>query len=418
MRIAVVGAGIAGLVASHVLSRRHQVTLFEAEATAGGHANTVAISDNGRQRPVDTGFIVFNRENYPLLSRFFEYLNVPNHQSDMSFSVSCEKTNFEYSGTSMNGFFSQRQNIMNPKHWMLLADILRFNSQAEHWFRERADPQLTVAQFIRECPVGKSFAEYYLLPLGSSLWSCHPRRFERFPMKFVIEFLKNHAMLQVRHRPQWLTVAGGSRCYVNAVTSQLPAGLLRLQKRVDRVVPRKGGVDVFWNGSNSAAFDEAVLATHADTSLDLVDKADEEENEALGSFPYQDNQVCLHTDTKVLPRNRRAWSSWNYRISNHSNKATSITYNMNMLQGIESDKTFCVSLNQLHALDPQKVRYRTTYRHPVFQPGRDHIQSQHSKFVRRRGVSYCGAYWGYGFHEDGVRSALSVCQAFDVDPEF
>ena len=244
MRIAVVGAGIAGLVASHVLARRHQVTLFEAEATAGGHANTVAINDNGRQRPIDTGFIVFNRENYPLLTRFFEYLNVPNHQSDMSFSVSCEKTNFEYSGTSMNGFFSQRQNIMNPKHWMLLADILRFNSQAEHWFRERADPSLTVAQFIRECPLGKSFAEYYLLPLGSSLWSCHPRRFERFPMKFVIEFLKNHAMLQVRHRPQWLTVAGGSRCYVNAVTSQLPAGLLRLQNTVDRVVPRKGGVDV------------------------------------------------------------------------------------------------------------------------------------------------------------------------------
>ena len=418
MRIAVVGAGIAGLVASHVLSRRHQVTLFEAEATAGGHANTVAINDNGRQRPIDTGFIVFNRENYPLLTRFFEYLNVPSSQSDMSFSVSCDKSGLEYSATSMNAFFSQRENLIRPTHWKLLADILRFNLRAEHWLRERDDGQLTVAQFLRECPLGKSFAAHYFFPLGSSLWSCQPHQFEQFPIKFVIEFLKNHAMLQVRHRPQWLTVAGGSRCYVNTVIFQLPSGSVRLQKTVDRVVPTKDGVDVFWNGSNSAEFDEVVLATHADTSLNLVDNADEEEKEALGSFPYQDNQICLHTDTQVLPKNRSAWASWNYRISDDVTKAANITYNMNMLQGIESDKTFCVSLNQLDALDPEKVIYRTTYRHPVFQPGRDQIQSQHSRFLRRRGVSYCGAYWGYGFHEDGVRSALSVCQAFDMDPAF
>lgn len=413
-----VGAGISGLVATQILSNRHNVALFEAGDQAGGHANTVVVNDAGIGRAIDTGFIVYNRIHYPVLTRFLNFLDISEHASDMSFSVRCDKSGLEYNGSSLNGLFVQRRNIFNPVFWRFLSDILKFNRNAENMLQSDKFLNLTVNDFIYHNPYSEALALYYLLPLGSSLWSCDADRLGEFPLQFVLDFLKNHAMLQVRARPKWLTIAGGSRRYVDAVVSRLPTHTLRLTSSVKRVIPRQRNVELVMSDGHREIFDEVILATHADTSLSLVDGIDDDERQALNTFPYVSNQVSLHTDESVLPKNKKAWASWNYRIRKHAGYSGRVTYNMNRLQGIESEKTFCVSLNQSDGIDPNQVIYKTYYRHPAFRHGRQVVQGAHSEFIRRRGISYCGAYWGYGFHEDGARSALTVCQAFDSEPLF
>ena len=412
MKIAIIGTGISGLTAAYMLHREHDVHVFEANNYIGGHTNTILVKEGNNKIPVDTGFIVFNKSNYPNLCRLFDVLNIESRESDMSFSVHCEKTGLEYNGSDLNRVFSQRRNILNPAFWKMLKEIMRFNDESPATLRDGLDDTVTVAEFAKKNKYSEKFIEYYLIPLGASLWSSPASQFRQFPIKFVLEFLDNHCMLQVNDRPQWLTVTGGSYQYIEPLTEGFREKIY-LNKGVNSVTRKNNQVELVLSDGKTELFDEVILATHADTSRGLVKNIEPEENNMLKLFKYQFNEAILHTDTRVLPDNKRAWASWNYRIPATENNHAAVSYNMNMLQGLESEKTYSVSLNQSAQIDPDKIIRRIHYHHPIFQPGRDFAQSQHDKLIRRRGISYCGAYWGYGFHEDGVRSALALCAAYD-----
>ncbi|NKB35649.1 MAG: NAD(P)-binding protein [Gammaproteobacteria bacterium] len=416
MKIAIIGSGISGLTAAYTLNRKHEISVFEANNYIGGHTNTVDVHEQGTGRviPVDTGFIVFNEKNYPNLCRLFNVLGVESRESDMSFSVHCQKSGLEYNGTDLNRIFSQRRNLVEVPFLIMLRDILRFHKQAPIALQRDISDSISVDEFARINSYGHRFVEHYLVPLGASLWSCPAEKFRQFPIRFVLEFLNNHCMLQVDNRPQWRTVKGGSREYIEPLTATF-SGRIQLNTVVKKVRRRAGYVLVCFADGSEQTFDEVILATHADQSLSLVDDIDEEERNILEKFPYQDNEVVLHTDTDLLPKHKRTWASWNYRIPEDQREHACLTYNMNMLQGIESEKTYCVSLNQTADIDESSVIRKINYHHPVFLPGRDIAQKEQHKLIQRRGLSYCGAYWGYGFHEDGVRSALAVCNAFNLE---
>ncbi|MBT8445773.1 MAG: FAD-dependent oxidoreductase [Gammaproteobacteria bacterium] len=412
MRIAVVGAGISGLTAAYTLSRRHRVQVFEAGNYAGGHTNTVDIEEGARTLAIDTGFIVFNRHNYPCFSTLLDTLGVGSRPTSMSFSVHCERTGLEYNGSSPDQLFAQRRNLLRPAFYRMLADIRRFNATAPRQLRGGLSDTVTVNAYARQEGYSRPFMEYYLLPLGAALWSCDTARFGEFPMRFALEFFDNHRMLQIKDRPQWLTVQGGSRSYIDPLTEPF-RGNIHLDRPVSRIVRGARGVTVEFAGGASEAFDEVIVATHADTALRLVNATDAVESALLRHFPYQNNDVVLHTDTRLLPDRRRAWGSWNYRIG-ADNGLSTVTYNMNMLQGLDSERTYCVSLNQTEKIAPAHILRRFSYAHPLFVPGRDSAQRRHEELIRRNGISYCGAYWGFGFHEDGVKSGLAVANAFDM----
>ena len=421
MDIAIVGAGISGLAAARSLARRHRVTVFEAASRIGGHTNTVSVPDDGRYLAVDTGFIVFNRPNYPNLCRLFDELGVASRDSDMSFSVSCERTGLEYNGSGFNALFAQRRNLVRAGHWRMLADILRFHRHAPRRLAPTLDDRETVSEFVRRHRYSEAFTERYLLPLGASLWSASGRQFSHFPVRFVIEFLHNHRMLQVDHRPRWKTVAGGSSTYLKPLTAPFRDRIhlscpVRAVRRFGGLGGRKAGVEIELT-SGTERFDEVVLACHADQARRLVHDADPLEADLLSYFPYGENEAVLHTDESFLPRTKAAWASWNYRIpaDGQSLNRVSVTYNMNRLQGLESERTYCVTLNPQREPDPTKTIARFSYQHPLFKPGRHEAQRRHPDLIRRRGISYCGAYWGYGFHEDGLASGLRISDAYDLD---
>lgn len=415
--IAVIGAGVSGLVAACVLSQKHNVTVFERTPRPGGHAQTTIVTDQGRSVAIDTGFIVFNQPNYPLLCRLFDMLDVRTQASNMSFSVHCEESGFEYNGTNLNQFFSQRKNLLKPNVWNMLRDILRFNRGSVETLRGNLSDQITVGEFLQKGGYSDQFLRNYLLPLGASIWSCHETDFRKFPIRFVIEFLGNHGLLQLTNRPKWRTVSGGSYTYVSKLQDLLGSSL-RLNAAVQSVERTKRGVSVNWNDNQTETFNEVIMATHADTSMATIINPDEEELETLKAFPYGENEGCLHTDTQTLPKNKRAWASWNYRLPRERQEGVSISYNMNLLQNLDTSRTYCMSLNQKDSIDRKHVVQSMRFRHPIFRTGRQNAQKNHKALLRRKGISYCGAYWGYGFHEDGIRSALSVCKAFEVEPSF
>lgn len=413
MRIAIIGGGISGMTAAYYLSRRHDITLFEASDYIGGHANTALVRESSRTLPVDTGFIVFNEHNYPGLCRLFDELEVEAINTDMSFSVHCESSGLEYNGTSLNKLFVQRKNLFNFSFLYMLKDISRFNKEAIRDMQQGLDDTITVENYARQNNYSEVFIEQYLVPLGASLWSSPAERFRQFPILFVIEFLNNHCMLQVNGRPRWKTVKGGSKEYVKKLTASY-ADRIQLNQPVQRISRRNGKIEVETRNNSTEEFDEAIVCCHSDQALQLLGQADETERGILEQFQYQQNEVVLHTDTSVLPMKKDAWASWNYRIPQAQQDHVSVTYNMNSLQSIESNQTYCVSLNQTRHIDKSKIIKRIIYHHPQFSPGRSDIQGCHQQLIRHDGISYCGAYWGFGFHEDGVSSATRVCEAFGL----
>ena len=414
MRIAIIGAGISGLCAAYYLARRHEVAVFEKNDYSGGHANTALVSEQGREIPVDTGFIVFNQRNYPNLCRLFDELGVASIDTDMSFSVHCERSGLEYNGTSFNKLFAQRKNIINIRFWRMLKDINRFNKEAVRLLHGAADDRITVEDYVQRHGYGREFLDHYLAPLGASLWSSPAGRFRQFPLLFVIEFLNNHCMLQLGGRPQWKTVKAGAREYVKKLTRGFK-DRIRPGEAVKRIIRHKSRVELVTKTESGLCFDEAIVCCHPDQALRLLHEPHGHERELLGQFQYQQNEAVLHTDTRLLPRNKSAWASWNYRIPEKSEDPVAVTYNMNKLQSLDTARTYCVSLNQTRHIERDKILKRIIYYHPQFSPGRAEAQARHADLIRRERVSYCGAYWGYGFHEDGVRSALAVCAAFDLD---
>ena len=409
MRIAVIGSGISGLTSAYRLETCHDVTVFEASARIGGHTNTVPVSLDGRTFAIDTGFIVYNQRNYPLFSALLEELNVETQPTTMSFSVRSDRTGLEYNGTSLNKLFSQRSNLARPSFWRMLRDILRFNRNAPALAGVTGD-LTSVEAYVDQEGYSREFVENYLVPLGASLWSCPPATFRKFPIRFVVEFLQNHAMLQVGGRPVWRVVKGGSSRYVEKMTARFRRPVL-VNTPVQSVERVAGGVRLVDNSGQEARFDHVVFACHADQALRLLADPTELELELLGAFPYQPNQAILHTDVSALPRNRGAWAAWNYRVHREDPDRVAVTYNMNLLQGLAPEPAFNVTLNDDSRIDASRVLRRISYEHPVYTRKRQTAQRRHGELIDSNRTSYCGAYWGYGFHEDGVRSATAVSSA-------
>lgn len=410
MRIAVIGAGISGLVCAYLLGDEHQITLLEAAPELGGHTHTVEVDLDGERQSVDTGFIVFNDSYYPNFRKLLNQLGVESQLTAMSLSVRCDRTGLEYAGSSLNGLFAQRANLARPGFWRLLQDIRRFQLEGIRALSTLSD-RTTVAEFVRLCSYSEEFVRFYLVPMGSALWSSPAGDFLNFPVRFIIEFFANHGMMQILNRPPWRVVRGGSARYVDALVNRL-RGLIRTSTRVDWVRRDAQGVEIR-HSSGIERFDHVIFACHSNQALGILEAPSEAEREILGHFPYQANDTVLHTDTRVLPKNRRAWGCWNYHLANETERSAAVTYNMNLLQSLRprGGQTFCVSLNET-GIDPARVIKRITYHHPVFKPGRREMQARHNELIGRNRTSYCGAYWGFGFHEDGVRSALAVCEYF------
>lgn len=409
MRIAIIGTGISGLVSGYLLHRDHDVTLFEQNAYIGGHTNTVTVDDPSGPLAVDTGFIVFNDWTYPNFIQLLDQLGVESDPTSMSFSVQCERTGLEYNGTSLNGLFSQRRNLFNPRFHRMLLDIARFNRQAPQ-FLEDGDDATTVGEYLSENGYGQGFMEQYLLPMGAAIWSCPTGIFEQFPVKFIIEFYKNHGLLSVTNRPTWRVIRGGSNQYVHRLIEGFKDSI-RLNCPIQSVWRTDNTVQVR-TATGVEEFDEVVFACHSDQALAILDDPSSTESEVLGEFPYSRSTAILHTDETVLPKRRRSWAAWNYHLAEDRQDQATVTYNMNILQNLKTERTYCVTLNEEHRIEPSSVIRQIAYSHPIYTVARKQAQARHAELIRSNRTSFCGAYWANGFHEDGVSSALAVCEAF------
>ncbi|MBR2513310.1 MAG: FAD-dependent oxidoreductase [Halomonas sp.] len=415
-RIAIIGSGISGMAAGWYLSAQHEVTLFEADSRLGGHTATMDVEVDGKPYAIDTGFIVFNDWTYPHFQRLLETLGVPSQATEMSFSVHETDVDFEYNGHTLGSLFAQRSNLLRPAFYRLLRDILRFNKQATADLEsQRLPSEMTLGEYLDQNGYGQTFQRRYLLPMGAAIWSASIGDLRAFPLAFFVRFFRNHGLLSVNHRPQWYTLVGGSRGYIPNLTAPY-ASRIHLNTPVTRITRSDTGVMVT-TAQGTQHFDHVVLACHADQALAMLGDPTPAERDILGAMPYQDNEVVLHTDTALLPRRQRAWASWNYRLDGRgAEERVSVTYNMNILQRLESGTTFCVTLNDSASIDPGKVLGRYTYAHPQFTLAGQAAQQRHSEISSSaRRTHFCGAYWRNGFHEDGVWSALRVAQALGCD---
>lgn len=418
MRIAIVGAGVSGLCAAYWLRERHRVTLLEANDYLGGHTHTVDVELDGQRHAIDTGFIVFNDRTYPTFSSLLKELGIASRPTEMSFSVRCERTGLEYNGSSLSGLFDQRANLLRPRYWRMLFDIARFNRDGTRLALARhrqsnADSE-TVGAFLRRRGYGLEFAQHYLLPMGSAIWSCPTDCFADFPIQMIVEFFHNHGLLSLRDRPTWRVVAGGAKQYVAALAARIQLhGRILLSTPIARITRHPDGVEVAPREGSAEWFDHVILACHANQALRLLSDPSTAEQQILSAFPYERNLAVLHTDTSLLPSRRRAWASWNYRIVSNPSARATVTYCMNILQGLRSEQVLCVTLNHEERIDPSKILGRFVYEHPVFSARRASARTSHEELISTRRTSYCGAYWGNGFHEDGVVSAAAVCRALE-----
>lgn len=406
-----VGTGIAGLVTARALTRGHDVTVYEAADRLGGHSHTIDVPLNGSTFAVDTGFVVFNQRTYPNFTRLLAELGIASEPSVMSFSVKCERTGIEYAGGSLDGLFAQRGNALRPSFLAMLRDVVRFQRDSKRLLADR-EQSLTLGEYLAARRYSEGFVERYLIPLGASIWSADPGQFLEFPARRLLEFFDDHGLLGLRGRPAWQCVVGGSRRYVEAMTHAF-RDRIRLRAPVRRVARHRDHVEVCADGVGSARFDRVVIAAHSDQALAMLDCPTPGEVEVLGAIRFRPNDALLHTDPAVLPR-RRAWAAWNYHVPRESSVGVTITYNMNILQGLKAPEQFCVTLNRSKRVDPTRVIRRLTFHHPVFDAHALAAQARWAEISGVDRVHYCGAYWGNGFHEDGVNSGLAVARQFGV----
>ena len=414
MRIAIVGAGVSGLVSAHLLGGRHEVTVFEAAGYAGGHTNTIRVDTADATHQVDTGFIVFNDRNYPNFERLLQRLGVASQASSMTFSVSDGRGDFEYNGSSPNGLFAKRGHLVTPWFHRMVADMARFNRAARELARTYGDGRgdgPSLGHWLEQQRFSKPFIDRLIVPQASAVWSADPAQMWTFPARFLAEFFENHGMLSLRNRPQWRTVSGGSARYVEALLATF-GGRLRLRTPVQTILRRDDHVLVTPLGGDPEPFDEVILATHSDQALALLGDASDRERALLGAIPYQANEAVLHTDVRMLPRRRRAWASWNYHLRDRPDNRTTVTYHMNRLQSLSAEQEFCVTLNRTAEIDPAHIIRTIAYSHPVYTGDGVAAQRRFAEINAQNRTHFCGAYWGWGFHEDGVVSALRVAERF------
>ncbi|MBY0588794.1 FAD-dependent oxidoreductase [bacterium] len=409
MRIAVIGTGISGLMSAYLLAEGNELTLFESNDYVGGHSNTVQVSRPGGSVAVDTGFITYNERNYPLFTRLLRELNVATQATTMSFSVRDDQAGIEYNGETLGSLFAQRRNLFRPSFWGMIRDILRFNREAPGLV-DRLGEGPTLGEFLEANHFGKAFVDRYLVPMAAAIWSAEPRQIGQFPAKYFVRFFQNHGLLTVSDQPIWRTIVGGSRCYVDRLIEKYRHGI-RLSTPVRSIRRESDRVMVTTDGAADEVFDQVVIAVHADQALRMLADPSPDEQRVLSSFRYQSNDTVLHTQASVLPHRKLAWASWNYWIPPEPTSACTVTYNMNKLHGFDDhSETFCVTLNPNDRLAEDQVIQRFLYEHPIY--AKEAFDAQHSWSIINgvRRTYFAGAYWGYGFHEDGVRSGLAVAE--------
>ena len=412
MKIAIIGSGISGLTAAHLLHKQHDITILEANDYIGGHTHTHQIEVDKKKWLIDSGFIVYNENTYPNFIKLLQKLKVDTQKTSMGFSVKAPRQKLEYSGGSLNSLFAQRLNLFRPSFLMMLKDILRFNRISVAKLNN-LNESTTIYEFLINHKFSKNFIENYIIPMGAAIWSTAAKKTTEMPAVFYIRFFKNHGLLQIFNRPQWFVIKGGSKAYIPKIIAGFKNKIL-LSTPVFKVIRSKNSVEVFY-GKDFAShqFDKVIFATHSDQALALLEDPSEEEVKILGSLPYQKNVALLHTDSSILPKKKITWSSWNYLLSGDQSKPVTLTYNMNILQSLKSKTNFLVTLNSNGDVDTSKIIKTLVYHHPLFTVKGVKAQKEKNKISGVNNTFYCGAYWGNGFHEDGVNSALDVYSFFD-----
>ena len=411
--VAIIGSGIAGLGSAWLLRHKYETHLFESGSHFGGHSNTFTVDEGGRQVPVDTGFIVYNRKNYPNLTALFAELDVKTRPTSMSFGVSIDRGDVEYAGSGLNTLFAQRRNLARPAHWKMLGEILRFNSLCKQLIARDGFGDRTVADLLNQEHFSTAFRDRYLLPMAAAIWSCPTDTMLGFPLESFAHFFRNHGLLELRNRPLWRSVTGGSQVYVSRILEDF-GGRSSKDSAVRTIRRHEQNVELIFEDGSRGLFDRAIIATHADQALRLLEKPTMTESMLLGKFRYQENRAILHSDPHLMPRSQRVWSAWNY-LANTRNMMTdrvSVTYWMNLLQHLETERNYFVSLNPLQ--EPQNVHASMTYEHPVFDSDAMAAQSRLGSIQGRQRTWFCGSYFGYGFHEDALASAVDVASRLGV----
>lgn len=415
MKIAIIGAGIAGNTLAYHLNKHHDITVFEAGSHIGGHTHTHDIEYGGKAYAVDTGFIVFNDKTYPHLLALLEELNVAWQPSEMSFSVHCEKTGLEYNGTNLNALFAQRRNLFKPKFYGMIQDILRFNQQSLELLADGEEMQL--GTYLSKNGYSQMFIDYYIIPMGSAIWSTDAAQMLRFPARFFVRFFHNHGMLTVNNRPQWRVIQGGSASYLDKLTASF-AHKIRLNSPVESVRRLKKTVRIKCKHAEEETFDWVFFACHSNQALAMLSDATQSEKDVLGAIPYQQNEVVLHTDRFMLPKRKLAWAAWNYHVTEQPLNKVAVTYNMNILQGLSLPHAdadpILVTLNHTTNINPAKIIKRLSYDHPLYTTAGTLAQARHAEISGQNRTGYAGAYWRNGFHEDGVVSALEALKHFEA----
>ena len=413
MKIAIIGSGISGLTASYLLYKDHDITVYEANDYIGGHTHTHEINQNNNSWQVDSGFIVYNEKTYPNFIKLLERLNVKAQKTSMGFSVKAPSKNLEYSGGSLNTVFAQRKNLLKPSFLLMLKDIFRFNRLALKKLPE-LDESTTINDFLKAHKFSRHFAEDYIIPMGAAIWSTTAKKTTEIPAIFFIRFFKNHGLLQIFKRPQWFVIKGGSKAYVQEITKGFKRDI-KLSSPVKKVTRNSCGAKIYCEkDSDPIQFDKVIFATHSDQALALLEDPSEDEISILSALPYQKNTVIIHTDASLMPKNKLTWSSWNYRLSEDQNRPVTLTYNMNILQSLKAKPDLLITLNCVDQIDPSMVIKKIEYQHPLFTVDGLRAQKRYKLICGANNTFYCGAYWGNGFHEDGVNSALEACKFFGV----
>jgi len=401
MKIAIVGSGISGNTIAHLLHKKHNITLFEKNDRIGGHSHTHNIDVNGTPISVDTGFIVFNKKTYPLFSSLLKELDVAYEDSSMSFSVFSKKNSLEYNGTNLNTLFSQRKNIFNPKFIKMIFEILRFNKESLALIE--TSEELSLGDYLAKNSYSDYFLKHYILPMGSAIWSSKLETMSKFSAKFFVTFLHNHGMLNINNRPQWLTISNGSKSYVQKLCRPFIDNI-RLNTDIN-FIERKSNKVIVHSNHGSENFDYIFMACHSTEALEILKDSSNNEKEILGAIPYTNNEVYLHTDSSIMPKYKLSWAAWNYNIDSEDNEPITLTYNMNILQNIKIETPILVTLNPKGNIDPKKIIKKLSYEHPIFSIDSVNAQKKQHVISGINRTFFAGAYWGNGFHEDGVKSA-------------